>query len=464
MRVWGETLHGSDMGISPLTFSGVSSYSADLQKILDRTVAIASQPISQLQSEQVKIVQQKAIATSLQTSTSNLANALSALGDLGGSKALGGSSSNSAKVSIGSVTATSPASYSITEITSVARAASATSSGFADGDTTPASSTGTVKFSFNGTDHTITLGSGENTLTGLRNKINNLGAGVTASILTTGTGATPYYLSITSNTTGEKPIALVDDPDGAATNLLASTDSGANANFKVNGVSVSKSSNLVNDVVSGVTFSIIATTSVSESVTLSLATNRSTLSSKLQSFASAYNALLAETDSQIGEAAGLLTGDFLVREAKEALRAVAGYQGTGTIKSLAQLGVTFGNDGKATVDTATLDSLSDSQIQDSFTFLGSSTTGFGGLKSRLTQISDPITGLIAVQNAKYDETDKKISDRVTELTNRVIALQRSTAERLQRVDSLLGSLQSQQTIIDASYKSVLVGIYGKSSG
>jgi len=131
---------------------------------------------------------------------------------------------------------------------------------------------------------------------------------------------------------------------------------------------------------------------------------------------------------------------------------------------LAQLGVTFGNDGKATVDTATLDSLSDSQIQDSFTFLGSSTTGFGGLKSRLTQISDPITGLIAVQNAKYDETDKKISDRVTELTNRVIALQRSTAERLQRVDSLLGSLQSQQTIIDASYKSVLVGIYGKSSG
>ena len=435
------------MGISPLTFSGVSSYSADLQKILDRTVAIASQPISQLQSEQTKIVQQKAIATSLQASSSNLANALSALGDLGGSKALGGSSSNSAKVSIGSVTATSPASYSITEITSVARAASATSSGFADGGTTPASTTGTVKFSFNGTDHTITLGSGENTLTGLRNKINALGAGVNASILTTGTGATPYYLSITSNTTGEKPIALVDDPGGAATSLLASTDAGANANFKVNGVAVSKSSNLVNDVVGGVTFSILGTTSGSESVTLS-----------------AYNALLAETDNQIGESAGLLTGDFLVREAKDALRAVSGYQGTGKIKSLAQLGLSFGSDGKATVDTTTLDGLSDSQIQDAFTFLGSSTTGFGGLKSRLTQLSDPITGLIAVQTTKYDETDKKIAARVTELTTRVIALQKSTAERLQRVDSLLGSLQSQQTIIDASYKSVLVGIYGKSSG
>lgn len=452
------------MGISPLTFSGVSSYSADLQKILDRTVAIASQPISQLQSEQTKILQQKAIANSLQASASSLGTALSALGDLGTNKALGGSSSNSSKVSIGTVTATSPASYSITEITSVARAASATSSGFANGDSAAVSAAGTVKFSFNGTDHTITLGSGENTLTGLRNKINALGTGVTASILTTGTGATPYYLSITSNTTGEKPIALVDDPDGAATSLLASADAGANANFKVNGVAVSKSSNLVNDVVGGVTFSILGTTTGSESVTLSLATNRSTLSSKLQSFASAYNALLAETDGQIGEAAGLLTGDFLVREAKDALRAVSGYQGTGTIKSLAQLGLSFGSDGKASVDTTTLDGLSDSQIQDAFTFLGSTTTGFGGLKSRLTQLSDPITGLIAVQTAKYDETDKKISDRVTELTARVVALQKSTAERLQRVDSLLGSLQSQQTIIDASYKSVLVGIYGKSTG
>lgn len=460
----GDILHGSVMGISPLTFSGVSSYSADLQKILDRTVAIASQPISQLQSEQTKILQQKAIANSLQASASSLGTALSALGDLGTNKALGGSSSNSSKVSIGTVTATSPASYSITEITSVARAASATSSGFANGDSTAVSATGTVKFSFNGTDHTITLGSGENTLTGLRNKINALGTGVTASILTTGTGATPYYLSITSNTTGEKPIALVDDPDGAATSLLASADAGANANFKVNGVAVSKSSNLVNDVVGGVTFSILGTTTGSESVTLSLATNRSTLSSKLQSFASAYNALLAETDGQIGEAAGLLTGDFLVREAKDALRAVSGYQGTGTIKSLAQLGLSFGSDGKASVDTTTLDGLSDSQIQDAFTFLGSTTTGFGGLKSRLTQLSDPITGLIAVQTAKYDETDKKISDRVTELTARVVALQKSTAERLQRVDSLLGSLQSQQTIIDASYKSVLVGIYGKSTG
>jgi len=452
------------MGISPLTFSGVSSYSADFQKILERTVAIASQPISALQREQTRIFQQKSLATGLQSVIGGLASAISSLGELGTSKALGGTSSNTAKVSVGTVTATSPASYTISEITSVARAASATSSGFPNGATTAVSTTGTVKFSFNGTDHTLVLGTGENNLTGLRDKINALGAGVTASILTTGTGANPYYLSVTSNTSGEKPIALVDDPSGAATNLIASSDNGGNAAFKVNGVAVSKSSNLINDVVSGVTFTIVSTTAALETVSLSLASNRSTLSSRLQSFVAAYNDVLATTDAQIGEAAGLLTGDTLVREAKEALRAVTGYEGVGAINALSQLGVGFGSDGKATFDATAFSVLSDSDIQNGFSFLGSTSTGFGALKSRLSQLSDPVTGLIALQNSKYDESDKRISNRVEELTERLAALQRSTAARLQTVDALLGSLQSQQTIIEASYKSLQLALFGRNDG
>lgn len=452
------------MAFSPLTFTGVSTYSADFQKILERTVAIASQPITQLQAEQAKIFQQKTLATGLQSSVGALVSAVGALGEVGSSKALGGTSSNSSKVSIGTVTATSPASYSISEITSVARGASATSAGYANGSSAAVSATGTVKLTFNGTEHTIALGSGENNLTGLRDKINNLGAGLTATILTTGTGATPYYLSLTANTSGEKPITLVDDPSGAATNLLSTADSGANANFKVNGVSVSKSSNLINDVVGGVTFTIAGTTSGSESITLALATNRSTLSNRLESFVNAYNGVLESTDAQIGEAAGLLTGDFLVRETKEALRAITGYQGSGNIKSLAQLGISFGSDGKASFDSTVFSALSDSQVQDGFSFLGSTSTGFGALKSRLNQIADPVTGLIAVQNSKYDESDRRIASRVEELTDRLTIMQKSTAERLQAVDALLGSLESQKTIIDASYKSLQLALFGKNEG
>lgn len=452
------------MSIEPLRFSGVSSYSADFQKILERTVAIASQPITQLQGEQAKILEQRTLAGGLLTGVDALNNAVKALGETGQSRALAGSSSNSAKVSIGAVTARTPATYTISEITSMARIASATSAGMADASTTAISSTGSVRLTFKGTEYNIPLDSESNHLTGLRDAINDLGMGLTASILTTGSGETPYYLSLSANTSGENPITLVDDPAGAATNLLATVDNGSNANFKVNGAPVSKSSNLINDVVSGVTFSITGTTEGTETVGLTLSSSRSTLSSKLQSFVSAYNAVLAQTDAQIGEAAGLLTGSFLVRETNNVLRELSGYEGSGTMKSLAGLGVKFGSDGKATFDTAVFDALSDAALQSGFEFLGSPTTGFGSMQSRIQQISAPVTGLIAVEDVKWAESDKRIQTRIEELYVRLDAMQKSAAERLQSVDAMIGSLESQQVIIEASYKSLQMVLFGKNEG
>ena len=103
-------------------------------------------------------------------------------------------------------------------------------------------------------------------------------------------------------------------------------------------------------------------------------------------------------------------------------------------------------------------------MQDAFVFLGTPTTGFGALKTKVQQISDPITGLIAAETTRYDETDKRLSARVEELSIRLAFLQKSTSERLQAVDAILGSLDGQKNIIEASFKSVLLGIYGKSTG
>jgi flagellar hook-associated protein 2 len=49
-----------------------------------------------------------------------------------------------------------------------------------------------------------------NNLSGLVNAINNSGAGVTASILTTGTGATPDYLVLIATSTGATTLQLND--------------------------------------------------------------------------------------------------------------------------------------------------------------------------------------------------------------------------------------------------------------
>jgi flagellar hook-associated protein 2 len=452
------------MSIEPLRFSGVSSYSADFQKILDRTVAIGAQPINALQRDQTNLLQQRALAVGLQTSAEGLNTAIKGLADVGQSRAVGGSSSNSSKVSIGAVTARTPATYTISEITSLARSASATSAGYAASTSGTVSSTGSVRLGFSGTTYDISLAPGENTLTGLRDKINNLGIGVTASILTTGSGPTPYYLSLTSTTAGEKPITLADDPTGANTDLLVTRDDGSNANFKINGVAVSKNSNLVNDVVSGVTFTLTGTTTGSETVSLTLSSNRNTLASRLESFVAAYNGTLDQVDAQIGSAAGLLTGSFIVRETSSLLRQVSGFESTGNIKSLPNLGVTFGRDGKATFDRTVFDGLSENDLQEAFGFLGNSTTGFGSLQSKVRQLSDPVTGLIANETARMDETDKRLAAQVATLTTRLELLQRVTSERLQAVDAILGSLDSQKNIVDASVKSLQLVTFGKNEG
>ena len=170
------------MSIEPIRFTGISSYSADFQKILDRTVAIAAQPINALQNDQTRLLSQRATAQAIQRSVDGLNTAVTALGDIGQTRAVSGTTSNSAKVSIGAVTARSPATYNITEITSLARSASATSAGFAQSSSGAVSTTGAVRLTFNGTTHNIALTPGENTLTGLRDKINDLNGHLLMSV------------------------------------------------------------------------------------------------------------------------------------------------------------------------------------------------------------------------------------------------------------------------------------------
>ncbi|MCX6586943.1 MAG: flagellar filament capping protein FliD [Acidobacteria bacterium] len=452
------------MGLEPIRFSGVSSYSADFQKILDRTVAIGAQPINAIQRDQTKLVQQRTLAVGIQTSAEALKKAVSDLGDLGRSRAVGGVSSNSSKVSVGAVTATTPATYTISDVTSLARSSSATSAGYASSTTGTVSLSGNVRLGFAGKEFDISLSAQENTLTGLRDKINALGAGVTASILTTGSGETPYYLSLTSTTSGEKPITLTSDPSGANTDLLVSRDNGSNANFKINGVAVSKNSNLVNDVVSGVTFTLGGTTSAGETVSVTLSSNRSSLAARLGSFVTAYNGTRELVDAQIGSAAGLLTGSSIVRDTGGLLTQISGYGGTGSIKSLSGLGVTFGKDGKASFDQSAFDAFSETQIQSAFEFLGSSTTGFGAMQAKVSQISDPVTGVIANETARMDETDKRLSAQVATLTERLENMQRVASERLQAVDAILGSLASQKSVVEASVKSMQLVTFGKNEG
>ena len=218
------------MPFTPLVFTGISSYSADFDTVLKRAVAIASLPLKKLQNDDADILTKKTLLGGLTASVGSLAASVAALGTVAANKAIVATSSDSAKVSAVYSGATSSATYTISEITSIAQAAAeATVSGYADSTAAAVSSTGTVKLVIGSNEYTIILTPATNNLTGLRDAINDLDVGVNASIITTGTGLTPNYLSVTSNSFGATTLQLIDDPLVASVNLLTSANQGSNA-------------------------------------------------------------------------------------------------------------------------------------------------------------------------------------------------------------------------------------------
>lgn len=448
------------MGLSPLTFTGISQYSQDFQTILQRVTTIASFPLNQLKNEQSDVGVKRQLTSELNSSVKLLGDRIKALKDVAANRAVSASSSNSSKLTVDSVNTDTLTTYNISEVVSTAKAASETSSiAYAASNATPVSTTGSLKLTVGSTDYNINLTSGQNNLLGLRDKINTLGAGVTATILTV--DGTTNYLSVTANTTGTKALTLRDDPSGANTSLLTNTNQGSDLSFKLNGVPVSRTSNQVNDLIPGVAFTLKSTTGVGETLSIGLSSDRSKLSSAISGFVDAYNALQNKVSAQVGKTAGLLSGDFLVREAQDILRKTSSFGiSEGTVKNFSDLGITFASTGAVSFDFTEFNSLNETKLRDSFAFF-KDTTGLGSLTDATDGFSEEVTGLAEIQVAQYDKTNDRLTEQISKLEDRITLIRESYLQKLQAADALLGRFESQGNVIRASVDSLNLVLYGK---
>ena len=451
------------MGLTPLTFAGISQYSQDFQTILQRVTTIASFPLNQLKNEQQDVAAKRLLTSELSNSVKLLGDKITALKDVAANRAVSATSSNTSKLTIDSVNTDTLTTYNITDVTSIAVAAAETSlSSYASSTATQVSASGSVRLTVGTTLYDIALTSGENNLVGLRDKINTLNSGVTATILTVDAGTN--YLSISANATGAKVVALREDPLGLNTSLLTATNQGSNLNFKLNGVQVGRSSNLVNDLVSGVSFTLKQTTSVAETLSIGLSSDRSKLSAAVSGFIDAYNTVQAKITGQVGKTAGLLTGDFLVREAQDILRKVSSFGlGAGSVKNWSDLGVNFSTAGQISFEVGIFNALSQTQLQDSFSFF-KDTTGLGALSKSTDGFSQDVTGLASIQIDQYGKTDSRLTEQIAKLEERISVLRQTYLQKLQVADALLGNFESQRNVVSASIDGLNLVLYGKQNG
>jgi len=221
---------------------------------------------------------------------------------------------------------------------------------------------------------TVTIDSSNNSLQGIRDAINAADIGVTATLISDGSG-TPDHLVFTSNETGEKSsMKITVAGDTALQNLLAYDPTGTqnmtqssaaqNTKLSVNGIAITSATNTVGEAIQGVTLNV----STTGSTNVQIARDTSATETAVKNFVKAYNDLNtalnqltaytpSTTAGQAGQGAALF-GESSVQTIQNQVRntlfaSLAGLSNSNI--SLSQIGVGFDKTGTMTVDTTKLE-------------------------------------------------------------------------------------------------------------
>lgn len=366
--------------MASISSTGVGS-GLDVNTIVSSLMAVEKRPLSLLQTR----------ASEIQTRISafgNLKSQLSALGDVAARLATPASwnplrvdSSDGASVTATAGTTAQAGTHTL-QVDQLAQAQVLASGNF--GSSATVVGTGTLTLELGSTTNgvfsaksgsspvSITIGSGNQTLAGVRDAINAAKAGVTASIVNGSAGA---RLVLRGSDGAESSIRLTAaDDDGNATDQaglsqlafdpaaaagagrnLTQSQASQDAKFWLDGVELASATNTPADALEGVTFSLRQVTS--EPVSLAIAVETSAVRKNVNDFVNAYNSLNRMVQAQTqadptGAARGALQADSAAVSLLNAMRTmlhgnVGGMAGT---SSLNAAGIELQKDGSLSVN------------------------------------------------------------------------------------------------------------------
>lgn len=220
---------------------------------------------------------------------------------------------------------------------------------------TDAIGTGTMTLTVGGVATTITVGAGNNSLDGLANSINASGAGVTASIIADEGG---HRLILKGPTGAANAFTLTADPDAdpalaafATGGGMTQGQSAANAEFTIDGIAFSRVSNIVDDVVPGMSLTL---KKAAPGQPVDIGANRplDMIKQTVGDFVAVYNQL----KKSVLAASGMAGPTASLRELERELATLVGQVVTShpTINKLSDIGVSTTKDGLLAVDEAKL--------------------------------------------------------------------------------------------------------------
>jgi flagellar hook-associated protein 2 len=287
--------------------------------------------------------------------------------------------------------------------------------------------------------------------------INEAGLEVEASIVNVGTTSAPdYRLAVRSTKLAAVTIELEDEA-GALLDTLAL---GSPATYKVNGMSQAiESDSRTVTLAPGLTITLLGTSEPGVPTTVTVSRSTSALSSALSAFVTAYNSAVDALDAHRGKAGGALAGQSIVRTLTDALRELTRYdRGPGPLSTLTDLGLTFDDKGKLSLDATALQNAAAGGWQQLTEFLGSgSGEGFLGWASQvLDAVLNSDSGSLSLASKSLRDEISAQDRRIEEEQERVDRMREELVARINAADAMIAALEQQALYITNLFESMRI--------
>jgi flagellar hook-associated protein 2 len=435
-----------DMGTtSNALFNGTSRYSQDFQAVLQRTVAIASLPITQLNEQKTQVADRSTALSGLDTKFQALAAAVTGIENAFGWASYQATVSDPTKLSVTLGDGAVGGNYSVNITQAGAYATSITQASWA-------ANSGSYQLSLNGTLHDLTPA--DSSAGAVAAAINAAyGDQVRATVINVGSADVPDYRISLQGTRME---ALAPDILFNSSSLQDQTVTGQTVQYVIDNSSHTGESSSPNlTIATGLTVNLASGTT--GAVTIQITRSPSALGNALANFANAYNAAVDELNKQHGSSAGALSGDSVVDELSQALRTLSTYSSpSGDLFGLNALGLDLGSDGHLTFDSAVFNNAATADPAGVDVFFGSATTG-GFLKlasDTMNLVQQTGSGILPSAESLAQTESADLDARIAQEQTRVDFLQQQLQERMAAADALVASMEQQYTYITGMFQAM----------
>ena len=453
-----------------ISAAGIGS-GLDVESIVTQLMAIERQPLDALQQKKTGIDARISAYGNLKSALSTFQTAMK---DLSTPSALKVFTATSADDSVFTATATSTAAASTFRIEVIRQAErhKLASAEALDTDTFGggAGDALTIQVGVNAADSLTVDLSTAATLGDVRDAINSDPAnpGVTATII--------------SGNNGNQKLVLTADDSGAANALTLSYGGGVSAasfgfqeinniggntalldaEVSVDGYSVTRGSNTIDDIIQGVTLDLHAA-APGTVISLDIERDTAAVSDSVQAFADAYNEIMSTIR---GLRDGDLGTDSALFSIERGLRSVMNTPASGLpsgLGYLGEIGLTFSREGTLTVDASDVEAALNNDFNAVSELFSTAGQGFA---SRLDTLVDgwlDVNGLIKGRTDGLDSSKHLLDTREESLQYRLTQVESSLRAQFSQLDTLLGGLQVTSDYLSQQLQ-MLPGINNSGNG